>query len=130
MRSTEIRSVFLDFFTARGHRRVPASSLVSPDPELLLTNAGMNQFKPYYLGRSVPDFRRATTLQKCVRTGDLDNVGRTARHVTFFEMLGNFSFGDYFKEETIAWAWELMTEGFGLPRDRLWITVYEDDDEA
>ncbi|WP_433180256.1 alanine--tRNA ligase [Actinoallomurus sp. CA-150999] len=130
MRSTEIRSVFLDFFTARGHRRVPASSLVSPDPELLLTNAGMNQFKPYYLGRSVPDFRRATTLQKCVRTVDVDNVGRTARHVTFFEMLGNFSFGDYFKEETVAWAWELITEGFGLPRDRLWITVYEDDDEA
>ncbi|GAA4634369.1 alanine--tRNA ligase [Actinoallomurus vinaceus] len=130
MRSTEIRSVFLDFFTARGHRPLPSSSLVSPDPELLLTNAGMNQFKPYYLGRSVPDFRRATTLQKCVRTGDLDNVGRTARHVTFFEMLGNFSFGDYFKEETVAWAWELVTEGFGLPRDRLWITVYEDDDEA
>ncbi|MEV5708227.1 alanine--tRNA ligase [Actinoallomurus sp. NPDC052274] len=130
MRSTQIRSTFLDFFTARGHRRVPASSLVSPDPELLLTNAGMNQFKPYYLGRVTPDFHRATTLQKCARTGDLDNVGRTARHVTFFEMLGNFSFGDYFKEETTAWAWELITEGFGLPRDRLWITVYEDDDEA
>ncbi|MCO6010843.1 alanine--tRNA ligase [Actinoallomurus purpureus] len=130
MRSTEIRSVFLDFFTARGHRRVPSSSLVSPDPELLLTNAGMNQFKPYYLGRSVPEFRRATTLQRCVRTGDLDNVGRTARHVTFFEMLGNFSFGDYFKEETIAWAWELITEGFGLERDRLWVTVYEHDDET
>jgi alanyl-tRNA synthetase len=130
MRSTQIRSVFLDFFTARGHRQVPSSSLVSPDPELLLTNAGMDQFKPYYLGRSVPDFRRAATLQKCVRTGDLENVGRTARHVTFFEMLGNFSFGDYFKEETIVWAWELITEGFGLPPDRLWITVYEHDDEA
>jgi alanyl-tRNA synthetase len=130
MRSTEIRSVFLDFFAARGHRRVPSSSLVSPDPELLLTNAGMNQFKPYYLGRDVPGFRRATTLQKCVRTGDLDNVGRTARHVTYFEMLGNFSFGDYFKAETIAWAWELFTEGFGLPPGRLWVTVYEDDDEA
>ncbi|MCO5968735.1 alanine--tRNA ligase [Actinoallomurus soli] len=130
MRSTQIRSVFLDFFTARGHRRVPSSPLVSPDPELLLTNAGMNQFKPYYLGQVIPDFRRATTLQKCARTGDLDNVGRTARHVTFFEMLGNFSFGDYFKEETTAWAWELITEGFGLPRDRLWVTVYEEDDEA
>ncbi|GAA0367550.1 alanine--tRNA ligase [Actinoallomurus spadix] len=130
MRSTRIRSVFLDFFTARGHRPVPSGSLVSPDPELLLTNAGMNQFKPYYLAHLTPDFRRATTLQKCVRTGDLDNVGRTARHVTFFEMLGNFSFGDYFKEETTAWAWELVTEGFGLPRDRLWVTVYEDDDET
>ncbi len=130
MRSSEIRSVFLDFFTARGHRRVPSASLISPDPALLLTNAGMNQFKPYFLGHETPEFDRATTLQRCVRTVDLSNVGRTSRHGTFFEMLGNFSFGDYFREEAIAWSWELCTRHFGLDRDRLWVTVYEEDDEA
>ena len=130
MRSTEIRSVFLDFFTERGHRLVPSASLVSPDPALLLNIAGMNQFKPYFTGERIPEFRRATSAQKCVRTVDLDNVGRTTRHGTFFEMLGNFSFGDYFRAETIAWAWELCTGRFGLDRDRLWITVHEDDDEA
>jgi alanyl-tRNA synthetase len=130
MRSTEIRSVFLDFFTARGHRRVPASSLVSSDPALLLTNAGMNQFAPYFLGERAPEFRRVTSLQKCVRTVDLGNVGRTARHGTFFEMLGNFSFGDYFREEAIAWSWELFTEHLGLDPTRLWVTVYERDEES
>ncbi|MCW2944003.1 MAG: alanine--tRNA ligase [Actinoallomurus sp.] len=130
MRSSEIRSVFLDFFTARGHRLVPSASLISPDPALLLNIAGMNQFKPYFMGHQVPEFDRATTVQKCVRTVDLDNVGRTSRHGTFFEMLGNFSFGDYFREQAIAWSWELCTEHFGLDPERLWVTVYEEDDEA
>jgi alanyl-tRNA synthetase len=130
MRSTQIRSTFTDFFTARGHHQVPSSSLIPADPTLLLTNAGMNQFKPYFLGEVTPEFTRATSLQKCARTSDIDNVGRTNRHATFFEMLGNFSFGDYFKADAIAYAWELATEGFGLEKDRLWITVYEDDDEA
>ncbi len=130
MRSTQIRSTFLDFFTSRGHRHVPSSSLIPADPTLLLTNAGMNQFKPSFLGEAVPEFRRATSVQKCARTSDIENVGRTNRHATFFEMLGNFSFGDYFKREAIAYAWELMTAGFGLPKERLWITVFRDDDEA
>lgn len=130
MRSTQIRRVFTDFFTARGHHAVPSASLVPDDPTLLLTGAGMAQFKPYFLGETEPPFARATSVQKCARTSDIENVGRTARHATFFEMLGNFSFGDYFKAEAIAYAWELVTEGFGLPEDRLWITVYEDDDEA
>ncbi len=130
MRSSDIRSVFLGFFSERGHRQVPSASLVSPDPALLLNIAGMNQFKPYFLGHEVPPFDRATSVQKCVRTLDLDNVGRTSRHGTFFEMLGNFSFGDYFREQAIAWAWELCTERFGLDPGRLWVTVHEDDDEA
>ncbi|WP_327254170.1 alanine--tRNA ligase [Streptomyces sp. NBC_01244] len=130
MRSTQIRSTFLDYFTSRGHRQVPSSPLIPSDPTLLLANAGMNQFKPYFLGEVTPENRRATTIQKCARTSDIDNVGRTNRHATFFEMMGNFSFGDYFKADAIAYAWELLTEGYGLERDRLWITVYEDDDEA
>src|SRR5256885_16609731 len=130
MRSSLIRSVFLDFFTERGHRRVPSGSLVPPDATLLLTNAGMVQFKAFYMGRAVPDFSRATTLQKCVRTVDLDNVGRTTRHGTFFEMLGNFAFGDYFKREAVAWAWELLTGPYGLDRRRLWVTVDSGDDET
>jgi alanyl-tRNA synthetase len=130
MRSTQIRSTFLDFFAARGHRRVPSSPLIPADPTLLLTNAGMNQFKPYFLGEVTPEFSRATSLQKCARTSDIENVGRTNRHATFFEMLGNFSFGDYFKADAIAFAWELLTDGYGLEKDRLWITVYQDDDEA
>jgi alanyl-tRNA synthetase len=130
MHSKQIRSTFTDFFTARGHRQVPSSSLIPADPTLLLTNAGMNQFKPYFLGEVTPDFTRATSIQKCARTSDIDNVGRTNRHATFFEMLGNFSFGDYFKAEAIAYAWQLLTDGYGLDEDRLWITVYEDDDEA
>jgi alanyl-tRNA synthetase len=130
MRSTQIRSTFTDFFTGRGHHQVPSSSLIPSDPTLMLTNAGMNQFKPYFLGEVTPEFPRATSVQKCARTSDIDNVGHTNRHATFFEMLGNFSFGDYFKADAIAYAWELATEGFGLEKDRLWITVYEDDDEA
>ncbi|KAB2339339.1 alanine--tRNA ligase [Actinomadura rudentiformis] len=130
MRSPDIRSTFLDFFSARDHRVVPSSPLIPNDPTLLLTAAGMNQFKPYMLGESAPEYRRATSVQKCARMSDIDNVGRTTRHATFFEMLGNFSFGDYFKEETVGWAWELLTGHFGLDPDRLWITVYLDDDEA
>ncbi|MFJ7912677.1 alanine--tRNA ligase [Kitasatospora sp. NPDC096204] len=130
MRSTQIRSTFLDFFTSRGHRHVPSSPLIPSDPTLLLANAGMNQFKPYFLGEVTPEYPRATTIQKCARTSDIDNVGRTNRHATFFEMMGNFSFGDYFKADAIAYAWELLTQGYNLDKDRLWITVYEDDDEA
>src|SRR2546421_10036003 len=130
MRSPQIRSTFLDFFTSRGHRLVPSSPLIPDDPTLLLTNAGMNQFKPYFLGEVEPPFPCATSVQKCSRTSDIDNVGHTNRHATFFEMLGNFSFGDYFKEDAIAFAWELLTEGFGLEKDKLWITVFDNDDEA
>ncbi|GAA3878068.1 alanine--tRNA ligase [Streptomyces sedi] len=130
MRSTQIRDTFTDFFTSRGHQSVPSSPLIPDDPTLLLTNAGMNQFKPYFLGETPPPFPRATSIQKCARTVDIDNVGRTNRHATFFEMMGNFSFGDYFKEDAIAYAWELLTEGYQLEKDKLWITVFEDDDEA
>ncbi|MFC9067172.1 MULTISPECIES: alanine--tRNA ligase [Streptomyces] len=130
MRSTQIRQTFTDFFTSRGHQPVPSSPLVPDDPTLLLANAGMNQFKPYFLGETAPPFPRATSIQKCARTSDIDNVGRTNRHATFFEMMGNFSFGDYFKEDAIAFAWELLTQGYGLEKDKLWITVFEDDDEA
>ncbi|MFG2097246.1 alanine--tRNA ligase [Streptomyces sp. NPDC048612] len=130
MRSTQIRRTFTDFFTSRGHHQVPSSPLVPDDPTLLLANAGMNQFKPYFLGETTPPFPRATSIQKCARTSDIDNVGRTNRHATFFEMMGNFSFGDYFKEDAIAFAWELLTEGYGLEKEKLWITVFEGDDEA
>ncbi|WP_019546085.1 alanine--tRNA ligase [Streptomyces sulphureus] len=130
MHSTQIRKTFTDFFTSRGHHLVPSSPLVPDDPTLLLANAGMNQFKPYFLGETVAPYPRATSIQKCARISDIENVGRTNRHATFFEMMGNFSFGDYFKEDAIAFAWELATEGYGLEKDRLWITVYEDDDEA
>ena len=129
MNSTEIRRRFTGFFVERNHRLVPSSPLIPNDPTLLLANAGMNQFKPYFLGEVEPDFRRATSVQKCTRTSDIEIVGDRS-HATFFEMLGNFSFGDYFKEGAIGYAWELVTERFGFDPDRLWVTVYLDDDEA
>ncbi|MGB7058543.1 MAG: alanine--tRNA ligase, partial [Geitlerinemataceae cyanobacterium] len=127
---SEIRQTFLEFFATRQHQILPSASLVPEDPTVLLTIAGMLPFKPIFLGHRSPDFPRATTSQKCIRTNDIENVGRTARHHTFFEMLGNFSFGDYFKEKAIAWGWELVTEVFGLPADRLIVSVYQKDDDA
>ncbi len=127
---SEIRQTFLDFYAQRGHKVLPSASLVPEDPTVLLTIAGMLPFKPIFLGQREREFPRATTSQKCIRTNDIENVGRTARHHTFFEMLGNFSFGDYFKEQAIAWAWELSTQGFGLPPDRLVPSVFREDDEA
>lgn len=135
MKSLEIRDSFLDFFRSKGHEIVKSSSLVPKnDPTLLFTNAGMVQFKSVFLGEEKRPYVRAASCQKCIRAGgkhsDLENVGHTARHHTFFEMLGNFSFGDYFKKEAIGFAWELLTEWYKLPKDRLWISVYEEDDEA
>lgn len=135
MKSTEVRQKFLDFFAARDHQIVASSSLVpANDPTLLFTNAGMVQFKEAFLGEETRSYSRATTSQRCVRAGgkhnDLENVGYTARHHTFFEMLGNFSFGDYFKREAIQFAWEFLTVELRLPPERLWVTVFEDDDEA
>jgi len=135
MKSAEIREKFLKFFESKGHQIVASSSLVPfDDPTLLFTNAGMNQFKDVFLGFDKRPYTRATTSQKCVRAGgkhnDLENVGYTARHHTFFEMLGNFSFGDYFKRDAIKYAWELLTEVYKLPKDKLWVTVYAEDDEA
>jgi alanyl-tRNA synthetase len=135
MKSSEIRQQFLDFFASKGHQIVSSSSLVPhEDPTLLFTNAGMNQFKDVFLGFDKRPYSRATTSQKCVRAGgkhnDLENVGYTARHHTFFEMLGNFSFGDYFKRDAIKYAWELLTEVYKLPKDKLYVTVYAEDDEA
>ncbi len=135
MESAEIVRRFLAYFSGRGHTIVPSASLIADDPTLLLVNAGMVPFKPYFLGQRVPPFRRATSAQKCVRTPDIEEVGKTTRHGTFFQMLGNFSFGDYFKEQAIPFAWDLLTRsesdgGFGFAEDRLWVTVYTDDDEA
>jgi alanyl-tRNA synthetase len=135
MESAEIARRFLDYFSQRGHTVVPSASLVAEDPTLLLVNAGMVPFKPYFLGQLVPPFPRAASAQKCVRTPDIDEVGKTTRHATFFQMLGNFSFGDYFKEQAIPLAWELLTRsesdgGFGFPDSKLWATVYTGDDEA
>jgi alanyl-tRNA synthetase len=135
MESAEIARRFLNYFAERGHTVVPSASLIADDPTLLLVNAGMQPFKPYFLGQAAPPFQRATSAQKCVRTPDIEEVGKTTRHGTFFQMLGNFSFGDYFKEQAIPFAWELLTTperdgGFGFPEDRLWATVYLDDDEA
>src|ERR1700735_5664260 len=135
MTSAEIRGSFLEFFRKNGHAVLPSSSLVpGNDPTLLFTNAGMVQFKELCLGKEVRDYSRAATAQRCVRAGgkhnDLENVGDTARHHTFFEMLGNFSFGDYFKREAIHFAWNFITGTLGIPKDRLWVTVFEEDDEA
>src|SRR5262245_146259 len=131
----QVRSTFLDFFRRNGHEVVPSSPLVPRnDPTLMFTSAGMVQFKNVFTGQEKRPYTRATTAQKCVRAGgkhnDLDNVGYTARHATFFEMLGNFSFGDYFKREAIRWSWDLLTNVYKLPPDRLWVTVYHTDDEA
>ncbi len=135
MPAAEIRERFLRFFERHGHTIVPSSSLIpKDDPTLLFTNAGMVQFKDVFTGKEKVPYKRATTAQKCMRAGgkhnDLENVGKTARHHTFFEMLGNFSFGDYFKRDAIRFAWTFLTEELGLPRDRLWATIYRDDDEA
>jgi len=133
--TNEIRTKFLDYFANNDHEIVPSSPLIPHnDPTLMFTNAGMNQFKNYFTGVEAPKFKRAATSQKCVRAGgkhnDLDNVGFTARHHTFFEMLGNFSFGDYFKEEAIFYAWNLLTHEFEINKEKLLVTVYHTDDEA
>ena len=137
MKTNELRAKFLQFFQSKGHQIVPSSSLVPhDDPTLLFTNAGMNQFKDVFLGFDKRPYTRATTAQKCVRAGgkhnDLENVGYTARHHTFFEMMGNFSFGDYFKKEVIPFAWEFLTspEWLNIPKEKLLVTVYAEDDEA
>lgn len=130
MTTNELRHKYLDFFELKGHKILPSDLLVpADDPTVLFTSAGMNQFKKQFLGQ-ITDFRRASTCQKCLRTDDLDKVGKTASHHTFFEMLGNFSFGDYFKEEAISWAWEFMTRILKVPEDKLWVSVYKDDAEA
>jgi len=126
----DIRTKFLNFYAYRQHQILPSASLVPEDPTVLLTIAGMLPFKPIFLGQRQSQYKRATTSQKCIRTNDIENVGRTARHHTFFEMLGNFSFGDYFKEQAIAWGWELSTQVFGLKPENLVVSVFEDDDEA
>lgn len=137
MKSAEIREAFLSYFEQQGHARVPSSSLVpANDPTLLFTNAGMVQFKDVFLGSDKRGYSRATSSQRCVRAGgkhnDLENVGYTARHHTFFEMLGNFSFGDYFKHDAINYAWEFLTssEWMGIAQEKLWVTVYADDNET
>ena len=135
METAEIRRRWLRFFESKGHTVVPSAPLLYDDPNLLFVNAGMVPFKPYFLGQESPRWDRATSVQKCVRTGDIDEVGKTSRHGTFFQMNGNFSFGDYFKDGAISFAWELMTTsqsagGYGLDPEKLWVTVYEDDDEA
>lgn len=134
MKSHEIARRWLDFFSRKGHTVVPSASLVSNDPSLLFTVAGMVPFIPYLTARETPPYSRATSVQKCIRTADIEEVGKTARHGTFFQMAGNFSFGDYFKEDAITFAWELLTSpvedgGYGLDPERLWVTVYEDGDE-
>jgi alanyl-tRNA synthetase len=131
MKASDIRQTYLSFFEQRGHKIVPSASLVpsAHDPSVLLTTAGMQPFKPYFLGREEPPARRLADVQKCFRTTDIEEVGNTARHLTFFEMLGNWSFGDYFKEESIPWGWELSTEGFGMDPGQIWVTVFGGDEE-
>src|SRR6187402_3166538 len=135
METAEIRRRWLAFFERNGHTVVPSAPLIHDDPNLLFVNAGMVPFKPYFLGQETPQWARATSVQKCVRTGDIEEVGKTSRHGTFFQMNGNFAFGDYFKEGAITLAWELITTsqeqgGYGLDADLIWPTVYDDDDEA
>src|SRR3954468_3904435 len=135
MESAEIRRRWLSFFEKRGHAVVPSASLIADDPTLLLVNAGMVPFKPYFLGELPPPWPRATSVQKCLRTLDIEEVVQATRHGSFFQMAGNFSFGDYFKEGAIPLAWELLTSsvgsgGYGFDGDRMWATVYTDDDEA
>src|SRR5271155_1986022 len=130
MDAGELRSAFTGFYAARGHAVVPSASLIPSDPSVLFTIAGMVPFKPYFLGDEQAPWARAVSVQKCFRTVDIEVVGRSSRHCTFFEMLGNFSFGDYFKAEAISFAWELVTGVLGIDGDRLWITVHESDDEA
>src|SRR3712207_141253 len=135
MQTADIRQRWLDFFGERGHTVVPSASLVSDDPTLLFTVAGMVPFIPYLTGLVPAPYPRATSVQKCIRTNDIEEVGKTTRHGTFFQMNGNFSFGDYFKEQAIAYAWELLTTsesegGLGFAEKDLWVTVYDDDDEA
>ena len=131
MKAQQIRDTYLKFFAERGHKIVPSASLVPSvlDPTVLLTTAGMQPFKPYFLGQETPPAPRLTDVQKCFRTTDIEEVGNTARHMTFFEMLGNWSFGDYFKAESIPWGWQLATEGFGMDPEKIWVTVFGGDEE-
>ncbi|HOW83467.1 MAG TPA: alanine--tRNA ligase-related protein, partial [Spirochaetota bacterium] len=127
----DLRNSFIQYFKDNGHRIVPSSPLLpKDDPTLLFTTAGMVQFKPMFAGTVELEYTRAATVQKCLRTSDLENVGRTKRHLTFFEMLGNFSFGDYFKKEAIQFAWEYSTGVIGFPKEEIWVSIYEDDNEA